>query len=83
MENNIISVEDKKNLVVGFKQVLKAKKAGVCAKIFVAVDSSPAMLNSLTSDLNGAEIVRVPSMRELGEACGIDVPSSCAAVIRL
>ena len=82
MEEILISEEDKKRLVVGYKQVSKAKKNGICVKIFVAADSSSNIIDSLTDDEN-IEIVSVPTMRELGNACEIDVPSSCAAIIRL
>ena len=69
--------------MVGYKQVLKAVKNNTCIKLFIAEDCSDGLSSNLRSAADGIETVSVPTMRELGEARGIDVPSSCAAVIRL
>ena len=75
--------ENKENIVIGYKQVLKAAKSGICEKIFIADDCSPKMSEAVLAVSGGAAVVRVPSMRELGRECGIDVSASCAAIIRL
>ena len=36
--------------------------------------------DNIISIANGIEIVTVPTMRELGTLCEIDVPASCAAI---
>lgn len=74
---------DGKNIVIGYKQVIKAAKSGICEKIFIAEDCSQKMSDAVLDLAGGAEIVRVPSMRELGKSCGIDVSASCAALIRV
>lgn len=79
----MIISEDKKNLVVGYKQVLKAVKNKSCKKLFVAEDCSSSIYDTLSQYSAEIETVFVPTMRELGAACEIDVPSSCAAVISL
>ena len=75
--------EDKKNIVIGYKQVLKAAKNGICEKIFIAEDCAPKMSDELLALSGNSSVTFVPTMRELGKDCGIDVPASCAAVIRL
>ncbi len=79
----MITPEDKNNLVVGYKQVLKAIKSGNCIKIYLAEDCTSNISDNLLSLLGDIEITTVPTMRELGTMCEIDVPASCAAVISL
>jgi len=83
MVENLILSEERQHLIVGFKQVLKAKKANSCTKIFLAMDASSSIIDALSQNLNGISLIEVPTMRELGNACEIDVPASCAAIIRL
>ena len=79
----MISPDSKENIVIGYKQVLKALKNGLCEKVFIAEDCSPAMSDAVLALSDNTPIVRIPTMRELGKDCGIDVPASCAAIIRL
>lgn len=79
----MITPEDKNNLVVGYKQVLKAIKSGTCTKIYLAEDCSSNISDNLRTLLGAIEVITVPTMRELGNMCEIDVPASCAAVISL
>lgn len=79
----MITDNEKEHLVAGYKQVLKAIKNNTCIKLFIAEDCSEGLSSGLRAAADGIETVFVPTMRELGDACGIDVPSSCAAVIRL
>ncbi|MDD6735777.1 MAG: ribosomal L7Ae/L30e/S12e/Gadd45 family protein [Clostridiales bacterium] len=79
----MITDAEKKHIVVGYKQVLKAVKNNTCIKLFIAEDCSDGISSSLREASAGIETVIVPTMRELGAECGIDVPSSCAAVIGL
>lgn len=76
----MISTSDKEHLIVGYKQVLKALKNNSCKKVFIAEDCSSEISDSLTAETHGIETVFVETMSELGSMCGIDVPSSCAAV---
>ena len=78
----MISVEEKNSLIVGYKQVLRALGAKSCQKLFLAEDCSLNIFESLKNAAGDTEIVLVPTMRELGTMCEIDVPSSCAAILK-
>jgi large subunit ribosomal protein L7A len=79
---SLISVEEKGRLIVGYKQVLRALSAKSCQKLFIAEDCSLNIFDSLKNSAGDSEVVLVPTMRELGTMCEIDVPSSCAAVLK-
>ena len=69
--------------VVGIKQVKKALREGRVREVVLADDADPALLAPL-EDACAAAGIRpeyVPSMKELGKACGISVGAACAAVI--
>ena len=78
-----MAFQDGKNTVIGYKQVLKAAKSGLCEVIFIADDCSPKMSDAILAAAGNTSVRHVPSMRELGKECGIDVSASCAAIIRL
>ena len=80
---SLISAEEKSNLIVGYKQVLRALLAKSCKKLFIAEDCSLNIFDSLKNAAGDTEVVLVPTMRELGAMCEIDVPSSCAAILGL
>ena len=79
----MITPTSEERIVIGYKQVLKAEKSGICKKIFVALDCSQNMMDTILKQAGGVPTENVPSMRELGRECGIDVPASCAAIVRL
>ena len=79
----MISPASDERIVIGYKQVLKAVKSGICKKIFIAEDCSPNMSDTILKESTGIPSEKFPSMRELGRECGIDVPASCAATVRL
>ena len=79
----MITPEEKSNLIVGYKQVLRALNAKTCQKLFLAEDCSGNISDALKNSAGETPIVLVSTMRELGTMCEIDVPASCAAVIRL
>ena len=69
--------------VVGIKQTQKALKDGAAVRVFVADDAEMRVIRPII-DLcseNGVELVNVPTMAELGSACGIEVGAACAAQI--
>ena len=80
----MISEADKAKLAVGFKQVVRAVKEDKAAKIFLAEDceSKISVPVEQAASEKGVQLFYVPTMRELGELCGIDVSSSCAVVIK-
>lgn len=69
--------------VVGAKQVKRAVEAGTARKVFLAGDADPRVTEPITA-LCGEKSVAVetvPSMRELGRACGISVGAAVAAAV--
>jgi len=66
--------------IVGLKQVLKALEAGRLSRVYLARDAQAHLVAKVEQACRdaGAECVDVPSMKELGAACGIDVGAVCA-----
>lgn len=79
----MITAEEKSNLIVGYKQVLRSLNSKTCQKLFLAEDCSENISDALKKAAMETPIVMVSSMRELGDMCEIDVSASCAAVVRL
>lgn len=76
----MILADDKALLVVGLKQVTKAVTAKNCKKIYLAEDCTTNISDKIMAISAGIEVVMVPTMRELGTMCEIDVSASCAAI---
>lgn len=70
--------------VVGTKQVLRALKAGTAVRAYVANDADTFLFQRIVTaaEAAGVPAVRVASMKELGVACGVEVPTAAAAVVR-
>mgnify|MGYP005821615731 CR=1 FL=1 len=69
---------------VGVRQTVKAVRRGELERVFAARDADPAVMRDLL-DLcaaNGVEVVWVDTMKELGEACGIEVGASSCGLFR-
>ncbi|MBR0233528.1 MAG: ribosomal L7Ae/L30e/S12e/Gadd45 family protein [Synergistaceae bacterium] len=79
----MISPTSEERIVIGYKQVLKSLKSGICKTIFIADDCSPHMTDTILEMSGEISVRKVSSMRELGRECGIDVSASCAAIVRL
>lgn len=69
--------------VVGIKQLRKALNAGTAKKVFVAQDADPALTEPLVEQCNieQIDVVLVPTMKQLGDACEISVAAAVAAII--
>ena len=70
--------------VVGAKQVRRALEKGTAAKLYIARDADPALLQPLVQksvDL-GVRVEQMDSMKQLGEACGIAVGAAVAALLK-
>lgn len=80
----MISESEKEKLLVGFKQTVKAVNENKAAKVFLAGDCESRISDPIEKSAaeNGTQIFYVPTMRELGEMCGIEVGSSCAVVLK-
>jgi len=70
--------------LVGTKQVLKAAAAGRLSRVYLAEDVDAFLSNKLLTVCreNGVEVITVPTMRELGAACNIDVGAACAGLLK-
>ena len=72
------------NKVVGSKQVLRGLKAGTVIRVYVANDADTFLYQQIVraAETAGVPAVRVASMKELGEACGIQIKTAAAAIVR-
>ncbi|MFC7322263.1 50S ribosomal protein L7ae-like protein [Halobacillus campisalis] len=72
----------KSEIVIGTKQTLKAMKSGEVIEVLTADDADQSMtmkVANLAAQLNIPH-TRVTSMKELGNACGIDVGAATVAI---
>ena len=69
--------------VVGIKQLRKSLKDGQVLRAFVAQNADPRLTDPLVEEcaLLGVELVLVPTMAELGTACGIAVGAAAAGLL--
>ena len=70
-------------MVVGAKQLKKAVQSGRAVRVYLARNADPAITEPIEAMCLQNQICYawVPSMLELGNACGIDVGAAAAAVI--
>lgn len=80
MEN----LKGNQNKVVGTKQVIRALNGSTASKVYVANDADTFLFQrvSTAAEKAGVACVRVETMKELGEACGVSVPTAAAALLR-
>ena len=73
-----------KEKVVGIKQLRKALGEGQARKVFVARDADPKLTDPILEQCSqtGVDVEQVPTMAELGRACGIEVGAAVAALLR-
>ena len=69
--------------VVGVKQLRKSLKDGQVVRAFVAENADPRLTDPLTEECarQGVEFILVPTMAELGKACGISVGAAAAGLL--
>lgn len=70
--------------LVGIKQCTKAVEEGLVSHAFVAEDVAPTIVEPflrLCSKKN-IPVTGIPTKKELGELCGIDVKASVAVVLK-
>ncbi len=70
--------------VVGTKQVIRALKAGELSKVYAATDADTFIYQQVVraAEAAGIPCVRVPSMKELGMVCGVQVPAAAAGLLK-
>lgn len=69
--------------VVGVKQSRKAIREGKAKRVYLASDADPAMTEPLARSCaeRGIPVERTYTMSQLGQACGITVGASVAAIL--
>ena len=69
--------------VVGAKQVRRALENGTVARLYIARDADPALLQPLVQKSVNLHIPveQVPTMKQLGAQCGIAVGAAIAALL--
>ena len=79
----MLSQLTRSRVVVGSKQLRKALNAGRARLVFLARNADPAITEPLEARCrsNSVEYAWVPTMQELGQACGIDVGAAAAAAV--
>ena len=72
-----------KREVVGIKQLRKSLKEGQVVRAFVAENADPRLTEPLAEECSrlGVELIFVPTMAELGKACGISVGAAAAGLL--
>ena len=72
------------NKLVGLKQSIRAVESGKVKKVFLAMDSEAKIqtpVRKACADKN-IEIEEVPTMKDLGNACGINIGAAVAVILR-
>ncbi len=72
------------HVIVGIKQLQRALAEGRVAAVFLAEDADPLRTEPLAEVCRSAEIPMtwVPTMVQLGRACGIAVGAAAAGLLR-
>ena len=72
-----------KQVIVGAKQLKKALLSGTATQVFLAKNADPVITEPLQALCLEKDIrcAWVPTMSDLGHACGIDVGAAAAAVV--
>ena len=73
------------NKIIGTKQTLKAIDKDQVSMVFIAQDAEEHVISELKDICleKGVETVAVSTMKELGDACGIQVGAASAAILNL
>jgi len=68
---------------VGLKQTQHALEKGQVRCVYVAKDADAHVLRPISDwcDEHHVERIEVPTMKELGKACGIEVGTAVAAIL--
>lgn len=80
---NLEAIKDS-NFKVGVKQCIKALLDGNALLVFIAKDAEQHVVRriiQLSSEKN-IHVTYVPTMKELGKACNIDVGAATAVIIK-
>ena len=72
------------NKVVGAKQAKRALRDGRAARLYMAMDADPRLLQPLVQEAVNRQVPvsQVSTMKELGAACGIAVGAAVAVLTK-
>ena len=70
--------------VVGTRRLVRAIQAGEIAEAYIARDADLFILRQVRQACNeaGIRMIEVDTMKQLGQACGIEVPTASAGLRR-
>jgi large subunit ribosomal protein L7A len=73
----------RKDRVAGVRSTLRAVELGAARRVFVAEDAEERVTKRVVAlcKEKGVPVETIPSMKELGESCGLRVGASCCAVL--
>lgn len=77
-------LKNKKRRTVGLKQTTQAIRAGMAEQVFLAEDVDDYIAKKVEEECSkhGLTINYVDTMKEIGEACGINVGAATAAILK-
>lgn len=79
----MLSALSNQSRVAGYKQTLRAIRQGRAEKVYVASDVDPAIFDAVVKAADEAGLpVEKTVARDLGRFCGINVPTSAAAILK-
>ena len=69
--------------LAGSKQTRRAIREGRAQAVFIAQDADPFVTRPVQemAEAGGIAVIFVPTMKELGTLCGVEVPTACAALL--
>lgn len=72
------------NKVVGTRRLVRAVLAGEISEVYLAADADLFILRQVKDACNSmnVRIVEVESMEVLGEACGVEVKTASAGIVK-
>lgn len=70
--------------VTGTRQVTRALKAGTLSRVYVANDADTFLYQQIVRAAEAAAVpcTKVASMKDLGIACGVEVPAAAAGILK-
>ncbi|MDR1619458.1 MAG: ribosomal L7Ae/L30e/S12e/Gadd45 family protein [Clostridiales bacterium] len=73
-----------KNAIIGSKQVMRAMQEGKLQRVYLANNVDAFLRGKVCEAARaaGVEVTPAPNMKELGQACRIDVGAACVGIPR-
>lgn len=74
---------DDSRKIVGTRRLLKALEAGQLETVYLADDAEMFLRTQVREAASraGAKLIIVPAMKELGQACGVEVKTAAAGLM--